>query len=74
MNDRDRNNVNFIMNLSTEDFDSWSLELSDDNLQYALELLRQARLENLMQEQELLDALEESDFVEANSVLKKFML
>ena len=74
MNDRDRNNVNFIMNLSTEDFDSWSLELSDDNLQYALELLRQARIENLMQEQELLDALEESDFVEANSVLKKFML
>jgi len=74
MNDRDRNNVNFIMNLSTEDFDSWSLELSDDNLQYALELLRQARLENLMQEQELMDALEESDFVEANSVLKKFML
>lgn len=75
MNDYDRSNLNYIMGLNTEQFDSWALELSDDDIQYAIELIRQARLEVAVQEQNLLDAeLEDSNFAEANAVLQKFRL
>lgn len=75
MNEYDRNNLHFIMNLDTREFEDWAMESSDDEIQYAIEIIRQARLELAEQERELLEAdLEDSGFNEANAVLKKFML
>lgn len=74
MNDYDRSQLNFIMSLDEEGFELWCQAIPFDDIQYAIELLQQARVEQAMLEQELLDALEDSDLAEANAVLKKFML
>lgn len=75
MNKHDRSQYLFIMELSDSEFDNWSRSLSNDDLQYALELIQAARLELVEQEQALMEAdLEESNFDEARAVLQKFML
>jgi hypothetical protein len=52
-----------------DDFYSWATE---DDLAYALTLIREARAELLVQEAELMD--EVGDVSVANSVLKQFQL
>ena len=75
MNPHDRENVNFIMSLSMPEFDSWAQELSADDLSYAMEILKQARLDLHEQEDALMNAqAEEDNYAEARDVLKKFML
>lgn len=74
MNPYDQDQLNFIMSLSDQEFDAWAMSLPNDDIKYAIELIQAARLLNIIQEQELLDALEDSDLTEANAVLKKFML
>lgn len=74
MNPYDQDQLNFIMSLSDQEFDAWAMSLPNDDIKYAIELIQAARLLNIIQEQELLDALEDSDLAEANAVLKKFML
>ena len=74
MNQHDREQLNYIMSLSDQAFDEWAQSISMKGVQYAVELIQAARTESFMIEQELLDALEDSDLAEANAVLKKFML
>lgn len=75
MNDHDRNNLRFIMSLDDEQFDVWSENIADDDIQYAIELIQQARLELAEQECNLLEFdLVDSDFAEARAVLNKFRL
>lgn len=74
MNPYDRSQLNYIMSLSDQQFELWAMSIPTDDIQYAIELIQAARLENTIQEQELLDQLEDSDLAEANAVLKKFML
>jgi hypothetical protein len=72
MNDWDRNNLHFILDsdeATLDDFYSWATE---DDLAYALTLIREARAELLVQEAELMD--EVGDVSVANSVLKQFQL
>ena len=72
MNDWDRNNLHFILDsdeATLDDFYSWATE---DDLAYALTLIREARAELLVQEAELMD--EVGDVSMANSVLKQFQL
>jgi len=72
MNDWDRNNLHFILDsdeATLEDFYSWATE---DDLVYALNLVRTAVAELMVQEAELMDQVE--DFAEANLVLKQFQL
>ena len=71
MNDWDRDNLNFILSLNEDEFETWLVDLSEDDQLYALDLIRSARLELLEQEQEL---LETEDFTLANQVLAKFRL
>jgi len=66
MNKWDKNNFDFIMSLSSRDFEEWYVELSDDDIQYAIELMNQARLELAM------DAVE--NVSEAANLLKKYTL
>ena len=72
MNEWDRNNLHFILDsdeATLEDFYSWATE---DDLMYALSLVREARAELLVQEAELMD--EVNDLSEANTMLKQFRL
>jgi hypothetical protein len=72
MNSWDRNNLHFILDsdeATLNDFYSWATE---DDLAYALSLVRQARAELLVQEAELLDEVE--DVSQAQSVLAQFQL
>jgi len=74
MDPYDQDQLNFIMSLTDEEFEAWATSIPNDDIQYAIELIQAARLLNAIQEQELLDALADSDLAEANAVLKKFML
>jgi len=70
MNDWDRNNLHFILDSDKEtldDFYSWATE---DDLNYALNLVRTAKAELLVQELELMDEVENCD--QAINVLKQF--
>jgi hypothetical protein len=72
MNDWDRNNLHFILDsdeATLQDFYSWATE---DDLYYALSLVRTAMAEILVQEAELMDQVE--DLSAARSVLKQFQL
>ena len=78
MNDWDRNNLHFILDsdeATLEDFYSWATE---DDLAYALSLVRQAKTELLVQEAEILDELltdaTADDVLDACNVLRKFQL
>ena len=72
MNDWDRNNLHFILDsdeATLDDFYSWATE---DDLFYALSLVRTALAELLVQEAELLDNVE--DLKAARDVLRQFQL
>jgi hypothetical protein len=72
MNDWDRNNLHFILDsdeATLDDFYSWATE---DDLAYALSLVREARAELLVQEAELMDEVE--DLSSARDVLRQFQL
>jgi len=68
MNDYDRNNFEFIMSLSPQQFDEWYASISLDDIEYAIELCQAARLEMALNT----DAVK--DLTEANTILKNFML
>lgn len=72
MNDYDKNNLQFIMNLSADEFGDWYATLSDDDCDYAIELLKTARAEIAMQVVELADNV--NDVSDAANVLSKFTL
>lgn len=75
MNSNDRENVNFIMNLSDDEFESWASELSLEDIQAAINAIKQSRIELMDYEDSLMNATaEESNFAEARAVLNKFML
>jgi hypothetical protein len=72
MNSWDRENLHFILDsdeATLDDFYSWATE---DDLTYALELVRTAMSELMVQEAELMD--EVGDVSEANTMLKQFQL
>jgi len=78
MNDWDRNNLHFILDsneATLDDFYSWATE---DDLAYALSLVREAKTELLIQEAEILDEIltnaTADDVVEATAMLRKFQL
>ena len=78
MNPYDRANLSFLMHASPETIRDWYERVSEDDIQYALELIQMARLEMSLQESDYhedysSDACEE-DFSLANSVLSKFTL
>jgi hypothetical protein len=72
MNDYDRSNLNFIRSLNEEQFDEWYASISLDDVDYALELLKEARLELTVQMHEVTDNVKDTKL--ARKVLKKFML
>jgi hypothetical protein len=69
MNDWDRDNLNFIMNASEEGFDEWLEQADNDDVAYALELIRMAKAELIVQEMELNDSV--ANFNEANQLIER---
>jgi hypothetical protein len=69
MNDWDRDNLNFILNTTDESFEEWLDQADNDDIDYALELIRTAKAELLVQEHELLDGVD--DMAEANLLIDR---
>ena len=69
MNDWDRDNLEFIMNSSTKEFEDWLDQADNEDVFYALELIRMAKTELIVQEMELSDDV--SNFKEANQLIER---
>ena len=80
MNEWDRDNLNFIMSCSNEEFQAWFEQATDDDITYALELIKQSRCELLEQEFEVFNReserlmLKHGKYPEASAILSKFLL
>jgi hypothetical protein len=72
MNDYDRNNLNFILTLNNpEDWEAWAETLSEDDLRYALGLVKTAQAESLVQMLDLQEAMEnESNDLDCTQALE----
>lgn len=69
MNEWDRDNLEFIMNTTDESFDEWLDQADNDDIAYALELIRMAKAELMVQEMEINDNI--SNFNEANQLIDR---
>lgn len=69
MNDWDRDNLKFIMETDDGAFDVWLDQADDRDIEYALELIRMARAELMVQEMEMTDSV--SNFTEANLLIER---
>jgi hypothetical protein len=69
MNDWDRDNLHFILNTTDESFEEWLDQADNDDIDYALSLIRTAKAELLTQEHELLD--EVNDMSDANLLIDR---
>lgn len=72
MNDFDRDNLEFFTNAPQSEFEEWCDQASSEEISYAFNLIRMARLELVEQELGLLDEVENTD--QAQAVLKQFTL
>lgn len=72
MNSWDKNNLNFILSLNEDEFEDWYACLDEDDIAYAMELLKTARTEVNMQLASLNDDIE--DVSDAATLLKQFTL
>lgn len=73
MNSRDRTNLDFLLNIPAEEFNDWLDAASNDDVDYALELIRKSKAENLLQQIELEEVMYsyEDDMAEANKVIQR---
>ena len=69
MNKWDRDNLDFIMNTTNEGFDEWLDQADNDDVAYALELIRMAKAELMIQEMEFTDDI--SNFTEASQLIER---
>ena len=70
MNNRDINNLQFLMRVSDEEFDQWCLRATPDDYEYALSLFKAKNAIDMMHQLET----PVKDISEAKDVLKKYML
>jgi len=74
MNKHDRDNLNFLMNASKATLDDWYAKMDQDDIDYAFELLAQAKTELMLAELELMDVVENTDDADRAviEILEKF--
>jgi hypothetical protein len=65
MNEWDRDNLDFIMNISEEGFDEWLDQADNDDIDYALGLIRMAKSELLVEELSIMDDIEDTAVAKA---------
>jgi hypothetical protein len=76
MNDWDKDNLNFLMTISPELLKDFLQVMNGDDVAYAMELLRTAKAEILVESMEYEESYNQHDeeFSEASAVLNKFTL
>ncbi len=67
MNQYDQNNLTFLLSLDAEGFDRWLVQISLDDIEYALELLQHHRAQVSLMDVECSDAVE--DLTEAKQLI-----
>jgi hypothetical protein len=70
MNNRDINNLQFLMNASNEEFEQWCLRATPDDYDYALSLFKAKRAIDMMHQLEK----PVNDISDAKDILKKYTL
>jgi len=71
----DRDNLNFLLSVDEDTFDEFMAQSSEDDIQYAIELIQTHKAELLTRQLELEDALvEETGLDQARAVLNRFRL
>jgi hypothetical protein len=61
----DKNNINFLLNASPETIEDWMNTISEDDLDYACDLLNMVKLR-------MIDIIAENDMSEAQKILSKY--
>jgi hypothetical protein len=74
MNDHDRGNLRFLMTADETAMQEWYNQVSQDDIDYALELLQMANAELTVKEMELAEANEQLDLTQAQVILSRFTL
>ena len=69
----DLDNVQFLLNEDEQTIKEWYATVSEDDIQYALEILAAYRNELALRELELMDDVDDSMMVEAGQVLARVM-
>ena len=72
MNDRDQRNLDFILSLTPEQFEEWYSSISQDDIGYAIEIMKQARAVTAEKIADFFDNAE--DLSLARSLLTRFTL
>jgi hypothetical protein len=70
MNNRDINNLQFLMRVSDEEFEQWCLRATPDDYDYALSLFKAKNAIDMIHQLEK----PVNDISDAKDVLKKYML
>ena len=68
MNEWDRDNLDFIMNSDHEDFEAWLYQASDEDVEYALKLIRIAKSELIEEELDMMQPTEQDAIVAKNLI------
>ena len=74
MNNHDRDNLQFLLSADKKTMESWYQTVSEDDVEYALELLQLYRTELALREFEIIDTEAEQDLSQAQAVLSRFTL
>ena len=79
MNEWDKDNLMFIMKSDYQTFKAWMEQATDDEINYALQLIAEFKKEQAMLSMAVKERVgahypEVSDFTQANQVLAKFRL
>lgn len=74
MNEWDRDNLNFIMNISPETLRDFLSIMSSDDVAYAFELIKTAKAEMIVEQMEYDEANLDIELPAVDTVLSKFTL
>lgn len=74
MNEFDRENIDYLLNCSQEEFNEWADAMDTDTLFYTMRLIQLAKAELVLEAIEIAEVDAEEDLTEAQAVLSRFTL
>jgi hypothetical protein len=74
MNEHDRKNLEFLLGADQDTMQDWYSKVSEDDVEYALELLQLANTELMLKEIELEETQQDLDLSQAQALLSQFTL